>query len=135
MKVLIINQAFYPDVVATAQKSADLALCLVEAGHEVTVLASSRAYDQPERRFAAREDWRGVQIVRTAGTGFGRQEHSLARVVAFDPESAAAEKVLLKYEWRSTLCRQGIVRCETSRPPRNRLWDDGEFAPLPPGRS
>ena len=72
MKVLIINQAFYPDVVATAQKSADLALRLVEAGHEVTVLASSRAYDQPERRFAARQDWRGVQIVRTAGTGLGK---------------------------------------------------------------
>ena len=71
----------------------------------------------------------------SAGTGFGRQERSPARLVAFDPESAAAEKVLLKYEWRSTLCRQGIVHCETSRPPRNRLWDDGEFAPPPPGRS
>jgi hypothetical protein len=71
----------------------------------------------------------------SAGTGFGRQERSPARLVAFDPENAAAEKVLLKYEWRSTLCRQGIVRCETSRPPRNRLWDDGEFAPPPPGRT
>ena len=71
----------------------------------------------------------------SAGTGFGRQEHSPARVVAFEPEGAAAEKVYLKYEWRSTLCRQGIVRCEPSRPPRNRLWDDGDFAPPPPGRS
>ncbi len=69
----------------------------------------------------------------SAGTGFGRQEHSLARVVAFEPEGVATETVLLKYEWRSTLCRQGIVRCEPSRP-RNRLWDDGDFAP-PPGRS
>ena len=71
----------------------------------------------------------------SAGTGFGRQEHSPARVVAFDPESVAAEKVLIKYEWRSTLCRQGILRCEPARPPRNRLWDDGDFAPPPPGRS
>jgi hypothetical protein len=54
-------------------------------------------------------------------------------VVAFEPESVAAEKVLIKYEWRSTLCRQGIVRCEPSRP-RNRFWDDGDFVP-PPGRS
>ena len=71
----------------------------------------------------------------SAGTGFGRQEHSPAQMVAFEPESVAAEKVYIKYEWRSTLCRQGIVRCEPSRPPRNRLWDDGEFAPPPPGRS
>jgi hypothetical protein len=71
----------------------------------------------------------------SAGTGFGRQEHSPARVVAFEPEGAAAEKVYIKYEWRSTLCRQGVVRCEPSRP-RNRLWDDGDFAPPPPpGRS
>jgi len=71
----------------------------------------------------------------SAGTGFGRQEHSPAQMVAFEPESVAAEKVYIKYEWRSTLCRQGIVRCEPSRPPRNRLWDDGDFAPPPPGRS
>jgi hypothetical protein len=71
----------------------------------------------------------------SAGTGFGRQERSPARVVAFDPESAAAEKVYLKYEWRSTLCRQGIVQCRPARLPRNRLWDDDGFAPPPPGRS
>jgi hypothetical protein len=71
----------------------------------------------------------------SAGTGFGRQEHSPARVVAFEPESVAAEKVLLKYEWRSTLCQQGILRCGAPRPARNRLWDDDGFAPPPPGRS
>ena len=71
----------------------------------------------------------------SAGTGFGRQEHSPARVVAFDPENAAAEKVYIKYEWRSTLCRQGILQCGAARPPRNRLWDDDGFAPPPLGRS
>lgn len=71
----------------------------------------------------------------SAGTGFGRQEHSPARVVAFEPEGSAAEKIYLKYEWRSALCRQGILRCGANPPPRNRLWDDGEFAPPPPGRS
>jgi hypothetical protein len=71
----------------------------------------------------------------SAGTGYGRQEHSPARVVAFDPENAAAEKVYIKYEWRSTLCRRGILQCGAARPPRNRLWDDDGFAPPPPGRS
>ncbi len=84
---------------------------------------------------AAQRDAAAKAEMGTAGTGYGRQEHSPARVVAFEPESVAAEKVLIKYEWRSTLCGQGIVRCEPSRTPRNRLWDDGDFAPPPPGRS
>lgn len=70
-----------------------------------------------------------------AGTGFGRQEHSPVRVVAFEPEGTAADRVLIKYEWRSTLCRQGIVRSGCNQPPRNRLWDGDGFAPRPPGRS
>jgi hypothetical protein len=69
-----------------------------------------------------------------AGTGYGRREHSPARLVAFEPESTAAEKVYIKYEWHSTLCRQGIIPCQRVAPP-NRLWDDTEFAPPPPGRS
>ncbi len=55
-------------------------------------------------------------------------------VVAFEPESVATEKILIKYEWRPTLCRQGIVRGKPSRPARNRLWAGGGFAP-PPGSS
>jgi hypothetical protein len=70
-----------------------------------------------------------------AGTGFGRQEHDPARVVAFEPEAGAVETVLIKYEWRATLCRQGIISCGPIAPARNRLWDDADFAPVPPGRS
>jgi hypothetical protein len=69
-----------------------------------------------------------------AGTGFGRQEQSHVRLVAFEPEGSALEKVFIKYEWRTTLCRQGIIRCGQDRRPRNRLWDEGDFTPPPPGR-
>jgi len=63
-----------------------------------------------------------------AGTGFGETTYSPARVVHFDPEHATAERIVLKYEWRSELCRKGIVRCG----PKNRFWpDDHEFAPIP----
>ncbi len=63
-----------------------------------------------------------------AGTGFGETTYSPARVVQFDPEHAPAEKVVLKYEWRSELCRKGIAPCG----PGNRFWPDGrEFAPIP----
>jgi hypothetical protein len=54
-------------------------------------------------------------------------------VVEFEPESAAVEKVYLKYEWRATLCRKGIIPCGKTRNERNRLWEDEGFAPYPPG--
>jgi len=63
-----------------------------------------------------------------AGTGFGETTYSPAYVVHFDPEHTIAEKIVLKYEWRSELCRKGIIRCG----PKNRFWpDDYEFAPIP----
>jgi uncharacterized metal-binding protein len=43
MKVLLLNQCFYPDVVATAQYLTDLALELRNAGHDVTVVAAAVA--------------------------------------------------------------------------------------------
>ncbi|MCP5113637.1 MAG: glycosyltransferase family 4 protein, partial [bacterium] len=48
MKILILNQAFYPDVVATAQHATDLALDLCGRGHEVTVVAGRQAYGRSE---------------------------------------------------------------------------------------
>lgn len=63
-----------------------------------------------------------------AGTGFGETTHSPAYMVHFDPEHIIAEKIVLKYEWRSELCRKGIISCG----PKNRFWPDGyEFAPIP----
>ena len=72
MKILLLNQTFYPDVVSTAQHLTDLALALKERGHEVTVVASRRAYDDTTRRFPKFETWRGITIHRIAGTGFGK---------------------------------------------------------------
>jgi hypothetical protein len=69
----------------------------------------------------------------SAGTGFGRDEYSPSRVVSFEPEAKAVETVLIKYEWRATLARLGVIPEERPPLPRNRLWDEG-FAPPPPGR-
>ncbi len=68
----MVNQAFAPDVVSTAQHAGDLAREMAEQGHAVTVLAARRAYDQPQVRFAARENWHGVRVVRVRSTGFGK---------------------------------------------------------------
>jgi len=72
MNVLILNQAFYPDVVSTAQHAGDLARSLTQAGHEVTVICNSRGYDDPKLRFPQQETWNGVKIVRVRSTGFGK---------------------------------------------------------------
>lgn len=73
MKILLLNQVFYPDVVATAQHLSDLAAALAERGHEVTVVSSRRAYEYPETIFPARENWRGVKILRVFSTRFGKK--------------------------------------------------------------
>jgi glycosyltransferase involved in cell wall biosynthesis len=72
VKFLLLNQTFYPDVASTGQHLADLALALVERGHEVTVITSRRAYDKPQTKFPKTETWRGIRIVRINSTGFGK---------------------------------------------------------------
>jgi len=72
VKILLLNQTFYPDVVSTAQHLQDLALRLAEHGHSVTVVTSRRAYDDPRKRFAKTETWQGIKIQRLATTAFGK---------------------------------------------------------------
>ena len=72
MKILLLNQVFYPDVVATAQYLTDLAAELSARGHEVTVISSRRAYEHPETIYPAAETWRGVKIRRIFSTRFGK---------------------------------------------------------------
>lgn len=72
MKILLLNQVFYPDEVATSQYASDLAAALAAEGHDVTVLCSARGYDDPSRRFRSREEWSGVKIVRIASSSFGK---------------------------------------------------------------
>ncbi len=58
---------------ASAQYLTQLACALAERGHEVTVVTSRRAYDEPQRQFSARETWRGIKIHRVASTAFGKR--------------------------------------------------------------
>lgn len=105
----------------------------------VAVYPEVRRYVEPQEmsRYKSRDRAAAAPSAKgeseSAGTGFGREEYAPARMVAFEPESSAVEKIFLKYEWRSTLCRKGIVHCGTERPSRNRMWDDDGFAPHPPG--
>jgi colanic acid biosynthesis glycosyl transferase WcaI len=72
MKILLINQSFYPDVVSTAQHAGDLARSLASEGHKVTVVASRRGYDNTSAYFTRKEVWNGVRIIRVACSGLGK---------------------------------------------------------------
>ncbi|MEP7305904.1 MAG: glycosyltransferase family 4 protein [Acidobacteriota bacterium] len=73
VRVLFLNQTFYPDVASTSQYASDLAAALVDRGHDVTVVCSRRAYDNPGERYPPRETWRGVEIRRISNFGFGKK--------------------------------------------------------------
>ena len=72
MRILLLNQCFYPDVVSTAQHLTDLATALAARGHEVTVIASDRGYDDPTKRFKRRERWNDIEIIRIPSLSFGK---------------------------------------------------------------
>lgn len=90
----------------------------------------------PERRkSAAAPSAKAEMMERSAGTGYGRSEYAPSRTVAFEPEHRAVETLYIKYEWRSTLCKRGIISCGRPSPKgQNRLWDNGGYAPPPYGR-
>lgn len=73
----------------------------------------------------------GVDRGESAGTGFGDGQYSPTIKVAFEPERTPVQKTLIKYEWYEVLCRKGILNCRQE--PGNRLWDEDEYAPFPPG--
>lgn len=109
MKVLLLNQCFHPDHVSTAQHLTDLALALQAAGHDVTVVAASRGYDDPSRRFPVREEWRGIRIRRIWTPGLGKTA-KWRRLIDFAVFWLNAARLLL------TLPRFDLTVCLTSPP-------------------
>ena len=69
-----------------------------------------------------------------AGTGFGDERYSYARVVHFEPELRAKLKYFYKYEWREKLCHLGVISCRKT--PVNRFWPEQHpqlgYVPYPP---
>ena len=109
MKILLLNQCFYPDVVSTAQHLTDLATALTARGHDVTVVTSDRGYDDPAVRFQKRESWRGIEIIRIRSVSFGKSSR-WRRVFNFGSFLLACSLRLL------TLRRSDLVVALTSPP-------------------
>ncbi len=109
MKILLLNQCFYPDHVATAQHLTDLALELVASGHQVTAVASSRGYDDPTKHYPVRETWRGIDIRRIWTPGLGKKA-KWRRLVDFGAFWLNAARILV------FLPRHDVTVCLTSPP-------------------
>lgn len=77
MKILLLNQTFWPDHTATAQYLTDLAEDMVCAGHEVSVLAARKSYLDPDKTYPVFERCQGISIVRVWPFSFGKQNKFL----------------------------------------------------------
>ncbi|MCC6428029.1 MAG: glycosyltransferase family 4 protein [Phycisphaerales bacterium] len=91
MHVLLLNQAFYPDVVATAQHGKDLADELIRRGHRVTAVASRSIYGKSGAVLAKNEDLQvpgappgahPIRIRRVGASIFGKAGYA-ARIADF----------------------------------------------------
>ena len=67
MRILVVNQHYWPEIAATAQLLSDLCEDIAAAGHDVTVICGQPSYrvtDPGQRKLPAEEVHRGVRIVR-----------------------------------------------------------------------
>lgn len=109
MRVLILNQAYWPDVVATAQHMTDWAEYLAARGHQVTVIASRSVYGQTGVHLPRRETHHGVEIIRVGSNIFGKRG-LISRALDFGLfHLRSLTRALL-------LPRQDVVVCLTTPP-------------------
>ncbi len=82
MRIILLNQAFYPDHAATAQHAHDLAKHLVTQGHQVAVVASRSIYGSKGAALPRRETVDGIEVHRVGKSIFGKAS-ILARMFDF----------------------------------------------------
>ncbi|MGN6371282.1 MAG: glycosyltransferase family 4 protein [Phycisphaerae bacterium] len=109
MRILIINQPFYPDLVATAQHLADWTELLTSRGHEVTVIASRSVYGKQGGNLPKRDTYKGAKIYRV-GANLFKKGRILTRLIDFGLFHALALYRAL------TLPKQDVVVCLTTPP-------------------
>ncbi len=109
MRALLLNQAFYPDLVATAQYAGDFATSLARKGHEVSVICSAAGYDDGQIRFAPLKQWQGVSIKRIRCLNLGKTSR-WRRALCFG-------SFLANCAWKMACCpRQDVIIALTSPP-------------------
>lgn len=104
----MLSQVYVPDPASVGQHMHDAAAEIVRRGHEALVLCSARGYDDPTKRYAARETREGVDIRRMPLSSFGKKTilHRLAGQGLF------IAQILL----RGLLSRHDAILVSTSPP-------------------
>ncbi|MSR44630.1 MAG: glycosyltransferase WbuB [Phycisphaerales bacterium] len=72
LRIMILNQAFWPDVVATAQHADDLARYMISHGDDVTVVASRAIYGARGSSLPKRDVRESIEIYRVGVQLFGK---------------------------------------------------------------
>jgi glycosyltransferase involved in cell wall biosynthesis len=70
--ILVLSQVYPPDPASVGQHMADAAAELARRGHRLMVLTADRGYDDPSRRYPARERLDGVEVARLPFCSFGK---------------------------------------------------------------
>ncbi len=73
MRILLLNQTFFPDQLATSQHVTDFALFLKEKGHEVLVVTDRSDYETCTKNYLPHETYQGIDIYRVRGAMFGKR--------------------------------------------------------------
>ncbi len=109
LRILIINQSFWPDVVATAQQAHDLAKHLAQVGDDVTVVASRSLYGKPGATLPKRETVDGIQVIRVSSNFFEKRGLGTRSIDYLRFNITCFLKAL-------TLPKQDVVICLTTPP-------------------
>src|ERR1022692_5295853 len=85
MKILVVNQFFYPDHSAVSQQLTDLAEDLTAAGDQISVICGRGVYQSGELAQPKHEQYKGIRIHRVYSGGFGKRTHvgRLADMLSF----------------------------------------------------
>ncbi len=91
-------------------------------------------HSKPQKRLYKKQ----MQKRSEPGTGFGSEVNAPSKTVYFNPSREPIFHSFIKYEWRRSLVRMGIIKPKPRRVgTSNRFWsyDNNHYAPYPPGRS
>ena len=109
IKILLLNQAFWPDVAATAQHADDLARYLAAHGDDVSVVASRSIYGERGSSLPKRDNREGIEIYRVGLQLFGKR--------GITPRIFDFTLFYLAAAWRCLILpRHDVVICFTTPP-------------------
>lgn len=113
----------YDSYSATWEDYSAMGVIAVAAFAERKPKSRRQGSKEPRRSIASRQK---SPMSVEPGTGMGEDTLSPSRKVRFKPKKKPLMEKVIKYEWRSSLCRKHIISCREyrGRRDRNRFWPE-----------